>query len=774
VRIGIDATCLPSALAGAGRYIHGVVRGLSDVDRDNEYFIFIKENDVEQFRALPPNIQLVCLPKLTRPLRLLWQHALAGAQAQKLSLEVWHGTHYTLPNFTNGTARVATFHDLGVFHHPQLYPLDKRIYFRRVMQQAANSAQHIISVSEATAHDLRELLTAHRTNGRTAAQSVSTIFSGVDEKFFSRVAQDEIAAVRRKHALWPPYILFVGTFEKRKNLVMLLRAFQEFCRRGHHEHVLALAGQTGNGSAEVAATIVELRLQERVRVLGYVAEANLPALYQGADLFVIPSLYEGFGFPLLEAMAGGVVALAANNSSLRELAAHPDMLCEETPSAWAAKMETLLFDHKLRYELSRYGPQRAREFSWHSTAEKLREVYKSSTPQKLAHARNGKASLSFHAAIPPLRGVLSRIKTIFTRRLRLLQSEFPFADDHANNTPQAPLKGGIASTGSTQTAYHDSPTLQTTLSLREAIQKTLAYADLFDYPLTAQELHYGLIEHAATYAEVRHELERLCESGEIAQHEGYFCLPGREASTGVRARRQRASAQTLQRYNAVLRLIKNFPFIRGVALSGALAFQNAEADDDLDLFLIVAPGRLWLAYFGLVLLMKALGKRRAVCLNCLSDGAHLAITDRDFFVAHQITFLRPLSGAEQLREFFHVNEWCARYLPQSEPAARIMTAVYAEDAVRARKRWRKTLEVVLHWRIFDAAESLIFKLYRRRIRSLTQRLHAQAIVVEPGQIKLFTNDHRFPLQERLERRLQQSQEYTAKRLEEEHNEYATL
>jgi len=749
------------------------------VDRDNEYFIFIKENDVEQFCALPANIQLVCLPKLTRPLRLLWQHALAGVQARKLSLDVWHGTHYTLPNFTNGTARVATFHDLGVFHHPQLYPLDKRIYFRRVMQQAANGAQHIISVSEATAHNLNELLAAHRTNGRPATQSVSIIFSGVDEKFFARVAQDGIATVRRTHALWSPYILFVGTFEKRKNLVMLLRAFHEFCQRGEREHVLALAGQPGNGSAEVAATIAELGLQERVRVLGYVAETDLPALYQGSDLFVLPSLYEGFGFPLLEAMAGGAVALAANNSSLRELAAHPEMLSEATPSAWAAKMETLLCDRSLRYELSRYGPQRAREFSWQSTAQRLREVYKSAALQKLAHAPARKArSKTQLETNPPAKRMWEAAKTILKfigTRLQALPSIFHLADNGAPDTPSPSLKGetyeASALSGSTPRAsFHT----QAPLSLAEAMQRTLAYSDLFNYPLTAQEIHYGLIEHTATYAEVRHELEELCAAGEITQHEGFFCLPGREACIDIRARRQRASAQTLRRHNASLRLIKNFPFIRGVALSGALAFQNAEAEDDLDLFLIVAPGRLWMVYFGLVLLMKAMGRRREVCLNCLIDSAHLAIAERDFFIAHQITFLRPLSGGEQLRDFFRVNEWCARYLPQSEPAARITTAVYAEDAARARKRWRKMLESFLRWRLFDAVESLIFKLYRRRIRGLTQHLHAQAIVAEPGQIKLFTNNHRFRLQQRLEQRVQELQEYKTLVIEEEHNHYATF
>lgn len=239
MRIGIDATCLPSALAGAGRYIHGIVRGLAAIDHDNEYFVFIKAHDAAHFNHLPGNMNLVRLPMHSRALRLFWQHTRAGAQAQKLGLTVWHGTHYTLPNFTHNLACVATFHDLGVFHHPQLYPLDKRVYFRSVMQQAARRAQQLVAVSEATTRDLRELLSQAQSSND--AQRVTTIFSGVEEKFFQPVTKEEKARVRNAYQLDAPFILFVGTFEKRKNLVLLLHAFQEFCRHEHGTHVLALA-----------------------------------------------------------------------------------------------------------------------------------------------------------------------------------------------------------------------------------------------------------------------------------------------------------------------------------------------------------------------------------------------------------------------------------------------------------------------------------------------------------------------------------------------------
>jgi glycosyltransferase involved in cell wall biosynthesis len=735
-------------LAGAGRYIHGIVRGLAAIDHDNEYFVFLKAHDAAHFNELPSNVHLVRLPVHARALRLFWQHARAGAQAQKLGLEVWHGTHYTLPGFTHNLACVATFHDLGVFHHPQLYPLDKRVYFRRVMQQAAARAHHIVSVSEATTRDLQSLLLP-----RSRGPKVTTVLSGVEEKFFRAVAAREKARVRREHGLAAPFVLFVGTFEKRKNLVLLLRAFHEFCQRGAREHVLVLAGQAGNGSAEVAAAIGRLGLQERVRVLGYVAEEDLPGLYQSAELFVMPSLYEGFGFPLLEAMAGGGVALAANNSSLRELAGHAEMLCEETPAAWARKIEALLLDKKLRQELMRHGVQRARHFFWERSAEKLREVYERAAaervrrPHEVAVSTNANGALRYEV-IPGLRGAPAR----HAHKLDELAA--------ADNTS---LKGGISGARSAQK-----------ISLAAAIKKTLAYSDLFDYPLTAEEIHRGLFEHVATRFEVAHELEALCAKSEIARREHYYCLPGRERCIELRERRGRASARILQSYGGVLRLIKNFPFIRAVALSGTLAFHNAKGDDDLDLFVIVEAGRLWTVYLGLVLALKLLGRRREVCLNCLVDTAHLAIAERDFFVAHQIAFLRPLGGVAYLREFWRANDWCAQSLPQMAAASAADAIIEKEDAARTRARWRNALETVLRWRAFAAFERLVFSRYRRRIKRLTPHLDARGISAEAGQIKLFTNDHRFHVQRRLEQRLQQLHNSTHVLQREEPQTYATL
>lgn len=701
LRIGIDATCLPPSLAGAGRYVHGMIRGLAGLDRNNEYFIFLKAQDSRHFENLPPNMRRLELPDYSRPMRLAWQHLRAGEQAQRLRLDVWHGTHYTLPRRVSGVRYVATFHDLGVFLHPQFYPAGKRYYFQQTFFHAARIAHGILAVSEVTAKDFHRLVSF----GKLPQQpgEVQAIASGVNEEFFALASLAEKNDARRKYAGDSRYILFVGTAEKRKNLGMLIQAFHRLCQRGQDDHVLLLAGQSGNGSAEIAHAISACSLQNRVKCLGYVDDADLPALYQAADLVVLPSLYEGFGFPALEAMAGGVVTLAANNSAMREMVGHAAMLCENEPEAWAAKMEELLNNQALRGELIAYGRSRAQHFSWRSTAQKLLALYE-----------------RLHAA---------KMIAVF--------------DLSANGAAKSSRKG--------VTASKTTPTPQPTTA--EAVLRTIAYADLFDYPLRLSEIHDGLLEARASRVAVSAALQRLQQQGIVSESEGFFFLSDRRRLPEIRRQRNSISHRIIEHNHRILAMIKNFPFVRGLALSGALAFENGKEGDDLDLCLIVDSRRLWTAYLGLVLLTKLLGKRRLVCLNCLIGAEQLEWRERDFFVAHQIAFLLPLSGAEYFRRFWAENSWSRAYLPQINVDGRLARGKLLAGDDGGHKSRRKIGETVLALKPFNLLESLIFYFYRRRIQRMTQHLQADSVTASAGQIMLFTNNHRGRLTAKLEARL---------------------
>ena len=697
MKIGLDASSLPANVAGAGKYVCGLIQGLAQIDARNEYVVFVKSGTQNFFAALPDHFRIFQLPNFSRPSRLLWQHLAAGNEGRQCRLDIWHGLHYSLPHFHGAMRTVSTFHDVAFFLHPQLYPPVKRLYFQQTIRRAWNVADAVISVSHSTANDARRLFGE---KNDSAPRRLHVVHSGVDERFFSAVRPEKIARVRNRYALSAPYILFVGTLEKRKNLPLLIAAFRRLRGLGYRDLLLVLAGLPSNGQAEVEKAIARENLNDAVRCLGYVADADILPLYQGAQLFVLPSMHEGFGFPLLEAMACGVPALAANNSAMRELAADQDMLCFGEAEVWANKMEQMLFNTRLRQKLIARGLKQAREFSWQQTAWATLQVYKSvyESARKRLQPTPEKKLLPRHSAAP-------HVENIF-----------------GLDRQRAGING--------------------------AVLKTLAYADLFDYPLRLEEIHDGLLDCDATVDEVNDALQDWERRGVIEQYGGLFFLRDRRQLVAVREQRRQQTQALLQKHAWLLRLVVKFPGVWSVSLSGAAAFENCPKADDLDVFIIAAPRRVWSVYVALVIMLKLLGKRQTICLNCLFDQEHLRLNERDFFLAHQIAFLRPLSGGKYFRQFLLANAWIFSHLPQRRGAVETLMSA-------PRPRFKKFVENIFFWRIFDYLEKTLFALYRRRIQLKTAHLPGDGVVIQPGQIRLFTNNHRHRFKDALQRRVQE-------------------
>jgi glycosyltransferase involved in cell wall biosynthesis len=696
----------------------GLIHALAQIDHQNEYLIFGKTGAQKFFGALADNFQFMPLPNFSRPSRLLWQHWLAGFNALHRHIDIWHGLHYSLPHFTGARRTVSTFHDVAFFLYPQLYSPVKRFYFQQAIRRAWQAAEALIAVSQSTADDASRLF---KNKNGCADPRLHVVHSGVDSKFFSTVSPERIESVRGRYALNLPYILFLGTLEKRKNLPLLIAAFRRLRDRGHRDLLLVLAGLPCNGQLEVKKAIENENLNDAVRCLGYVPEADLLPLYRGAQLFVLPSVHEGFGFPLLEAMASGVPVLAADNSALRELAADRDMLCSGAPETWAGKMEQMLFDRMLRQKLVAAGLQKARRFSWQQTARSTLQIYES-----LQAPARTLVALNVASPATPRNGAAPR-------------SEKFFALAKAN---AAGLSG--------------------------AVLKTLAYADLFDYPLYLEEIHTGLFACEASLDELEEALLEWQQRGVIQQNKRLFFIRGRERIVAVREERRQTTQRLFQKHAWLLRLIINFPFVRSASLSGAMVFENCKKNDDIDLFILAAPRRLWSVYVALVILLKLLGKRQTLCLNCLLDLDHMRVDERDFFVAHQIAFLRPLSGKEHLQKFQLTNSWIYAHLPQRRRDA-AAPSIVPKNFI---ERWRLKLfiEKIWSWRIFDYFEELTFSAYRRRLRHKTAHLSGDAVVIRPGQIELFTNNHRHHIKEALHRRMQEilPRDFSVQEVEENH------
>jgi hypothetical protein len=408
---------------------------------------------------------------------------------------------------------------------------------------------------------------------------------------------------------------------------------------------------------------------------------------------------------------------------MRELAVDPEMLCAGGAEMWAQKIERLLVDNGLRQELIVRGQQHAKMFLWQQTAQATLAVYESLQP-------------------PSRRAMPVRIVRAFD-----LES---LASSAATRNGIVPVMK-ISSSNDYGNGFE---------KISAAVLKTLAYADLFDYPLRAEEVHDGLLACGASIEEVQEALEAWENRGVIARIGPLFFIRGRGKIVAVREQRREQTRSLLQKHAWLIKFVIEFPFVRSVSLSGAAAFENSHHRDDIDLFVITAGKRLWSVYTALALLLKLMGKRRLICLNCLVDLDHLSIDDHDFFVAHQIAFLRPLSGIEHFKKFHAANAWTSAHLPQcrlrSADGLSAKTPALLENDEQPKNFWFKELaETIWSWRWFDYLERLIFGLYRRHIRRLTEHLSAEAVVVEPGQIKLFTNNHRHRLKNALHQRLQQ-------------------
>ncbi len=695
MRVGIDATSLPVRIAGAGRYICGLLSGLSEVDRVNDYFVFVKQQHVGRFRGLARNFHLVVVPDLSRPSRVLWQKYRPRHLVKEFKLQVWHSPHYVLPAGLESTHSVVTLHDMTFFLFPRLYSPVKRYYFQREIRNAIQGASTLVAVSEATGRDARALFPQ-------ISDRLHQIYSGLDTRFCIRPSVSNVTEFRRQFG--ERFILFVGTLEKRKNLSVLLQAFHDLAMP---QIYLVLAGQPESDIARVRRQVGSLGISERVFLPGYLPDDTLPALYSAASAFVFPSQYEGFGFPVLEAMASGTPVLTSCNSAMRELSGLAEMQIDPSDvSAWTAKMRLVLENGQFRARLVEHGLARARQFSWRDTAEQMVKVY------ERRHTRGPTPANSNGAArVTPLP----------------VRPEFP----------QLP-------------------------EIQEAILRTLAFSDLFGYPLTRSEIHVGLVGKTASLTEVICALDHPGLRGLLAQQDGYFFLKGGESSVRRRRFRENVSTRLLQRHRWLLRIVCNFPFAEAVMLSGAVAFKNSGPEDDIDLFIIANPRRIWSLYFSLALLLKMVGKRKLICLNYIFAKSGSIVDDKDFFVAHQIANLRLLSGTGVYDAFRQQNGWIKQFLPQAclkhnPDAVNRFGGLVKFVMSKPGSRLKRMAERVFESKLFDVVETLIFRWYGGHLRGLTAHLNG-SVRVERDQIKLFTNDHRARTLERFSERLTQVKE----------------
>jgi glycosyltransferase involved in cell wall biosynthesis len=286
-------------------------------------------------------------------------------QQQLGGIKLYHATEHLLPRLSMPT--VLTVHDLIFERFPQHHKLTNRAFLRVGMPLFARAATQIIAVSHHTAQDLTTIY-------HVPAAKITTIYEGVDANF-QPAPPHQVAAIRAQYSPDRPYLLMVGTLEPRKNHLLALAALAQLKTQGY-PHRLIIAGGKGWLFEPISAAVVEMGLKDDVIFTGYVPAADLPGLYSGAEALLLPSQYEGFGLPLLEAMACGTPVVCSHASSLPELAGDAALLIDPTDAnAFAAAIRQLIDQTELAQTLRQRGLVQARKFTWEATARQTAELY---------------------------------------------------------------------------------------------------------------------------------------------------------------------------------------------------------------------------------------------------------------------------------------------------------------------------------------------------------------------------------------------------------------
>ena len=370
MRIAIDYTPALRQGAGIGRYTRGLVAALAEVDQRNRYTLFCA-GEAPPADQWPAGFAIRRTRIPARWLTAAWHRLRLPIPAELFAgrCDLYHSPDFTLPPLCCARG-IVTIHDLSFLRVPECADPGLRAFLARAVPSAVARAHRVLADSESTRRDLIALL-------GVPAEKISVVTPAVEPRFHRVADQVRLEEVRRRYALPDRFILGIGTLEPRKNFAGLIRAYGQLRRTTALPHALVIAGRPGWLYEAIYEQVREAGLTEAVRFLGFVADADLPALYTLADLLAYPSRYEGFGIPVLEAMACGTPVVTSDNSSLPEAAGTAARLVNADDLAGLAEaMAQVIGDAARRGEMIERGYAQARRFTWHDSAHALVDAYR--------------------------------------------------------------------------------------------------------------------------------------------------------------------------------------------------------------------------------------------------------------------------------------------------------------------------------------------------------------------------------------------------------------
>jgi glycosyltransferase involved in cell wall biosynthesis len=367
IHVGVNAHLLSLAesyrSAGISWYIQNLLRHLPQVDPKIRYTVFLGERRYRGEDGL--RLRRSCLPTHRPEVRIFWEQVIQPWVIRRAGIDLLHGMALVGPAASDCPS-VITVHDLSFLFYPDHFPASRRLYLRTFTRLSVQRARRVIAISENTRRDVVQQY-------GVSPDQVDRIYYGLDP-IFRPLPPDQVAEFRRRRGLPERFLLFVGTLEPRKNVAGLVEAYA--CLPGDCPPLLLVGGK-GWLYDDIFARVEALNLADRVRFVGYIPGEELPWWYNAAELFVYPSVYEGFGLPPLEAMACGTPVVSSNVSSLPEVVGEAGLLVDPADSqALIGAMGQVLVDADRRRAMRDAGLAQARLFAWPEAARQTVACYR--------------------------------------------------------------------------------------------------------------------------------------------------------------------------------------------------------------------------------------------------------------------------------------------------------------------------------------------------------------------------------------------------------------
>ena len=370
--IGIDARMYGYAQTGIGNYIRHLLEFIFELDKENNYVIFLMSEEFDDFELPNERIKKV---KVSAKWYGWKEQLLFPFQLYKENLDLMHFTHFNSP-ILYFKRSIVTIHDITPYFFPghKMRSIIRKIGFKAVFFSSVKKASKVISVSENTKNDIIK-------HFKINENKIKVIYEGVDKQFKiipnNPTTQQPISEeLKRRYNITKPFIFYTGVWRNHKNLVGLIKAFSILKNKYKLDYQLVLGGKEDPYYPEVRETWEKLRLENEIIRTGFIDQKDLPLFYNIAEAFIIPSFYEGFGLIGLESMACGTPVVSSNTTSLPEILGDATIYFDpNNPKEMAEKIKLVLTDKKLYNELTEKGFKRIEKYSWEKMGEETMEVY---------------------------------------------------------------------------------------------------------------------------------------------------------------------------------------------------------------------------------------------------------------------------------------------------------------------------------------------------------------------------------------------------------------